>query len=172
MNIIFIILFIIIIYIYSNYKKNNVFDSNTPYNNNTTELNIFIPKTEWLKSYNLNEYNRFIHYCNKLQELSINTISPNPYDKIVHFKSKIINIFHSLIHSLNNSKDINLFNQQLSDLEDILIKYTSINNNLYRLYNRINPINDQSKLNLTNSLEEDNFNPKTNYNYDWVSDTK
>jgi hypothetical protein len=154
-------------YIYTKYKSNDNFDSETPYRTDMYELNMFIPQTVWLKEYNLNEYNRFIHYCDKLQDLNFNTRSPNPYEKMILYKNKIINIFHSLIHSLRNIDDIKLFNKQLSDLEDILIKYTSINNNLYRLYNRINPINDQSKLNLTDSLEEDHFNPYINYNYDW-----
>ena len=169
MSIIFVILIIIIIYIYSKYNSNtNVFDSKTPYKMDMRELNDFVPQTEWIKEYNNTEYDRFIHYCDKLKDLNTN---PHPYEKMVLYKNKIINIFHSLIHSLKNIDDINLFNRQLSDLEDILIKYISINNNLFRFYNRINPINNQSKLNLTNSLEEDHRNPYINYKYDWVGDT-
>jgi hypothetical protein len=168
MNMIFIILIIVIFYIYSTYTSNsNGFDSNTPYSINMNGLNNFIAHTSWLREYNVTEYNRFLHYCKKLTKLSENTNSPFPYEKIITYKTTIINIFHSLIHSLNKSDDINLFNQQLSDLEDILIKHVSINNNLYRLYNRINPVNDQSKLNVTNILEEDHSNPKMNYRYDW-----
>lgn len=149
----YLLLIIIVIYIISFVQNKK------PIINN--QLDIFLIESEWLKPFNVIEWNRFIKTINKFKNERYN------YNKKYTLYKNVINIFHSLIHKLNNSSQMEKFNRQLEQLDNLLIKYMKSENNVYKFNIRMSPISNESDLALTDSLQEDPYDPKINRSYDW-----
>ena len=149
----YLILIIFVVYLISFVQNKD------PLINN--QLDNFLIDSEWLKPFNVIEWNRFIKTINKFKN------ERNDYNKKYTLYKNVINIFHSLIHKLNNSSQMEKFNNQLEKLDNLLIKYMKSENNAYKFNIRMSPISNESDLALTDNLQEDPFNPKINKSYDW-----
>jgi len=124
------------------------------------KLDLFLVDAEWLKPYNVIEWNRFVTMVNKFKEC-------DDYNKKYNLYKSTINIFHSLVHKLNNSSQMEKFNTQLEQLDNTLIKYMKSENNIYKFNIRMSPISNESDLAITDSLQEDPYDPRINQSYDW-----
>ena len=149
----YLILIIFVVYLISFVQNKD------PLINN--QLDNFLIDSEWLKPLNVIEWNRFIKTINKFKN------ERNDYNKKYTLYKNVINIFHSLIHKLNNSSQMEKFNNQLEKLDNLLIKYMKSENNAYKFNIRMSPISNESDLALIDNLQEDPFNPKINKSYDW-----
>lgn len=149
----YLLLIVLVIFI-ANFVQNK-----TPLINN--QLDEFLIDSEWLKSFNVIEWNRFIKTINKFKN------ERNDYNKKYNLYKNVINIFHSLVHKLNNSSQMEKFNNQLEKLDNLLIKYMKSENNVYKFNIRMSPISNESDLALTDNLQEDPFDLKINKSYDW-----
>ncbi len=125
-------------------------------------IKTFLIDARWLHNYNVLEWNRLLRLVDKFSNES-------DYDKAYTLSKTIINIFHSFIHSMSSSTDMNLFNSQLDMLTDLMNKSMTKMNRSKKLSQVLQPITDQSQLSLiTNgNLLEDPRDPNINLSYDW-----
>ena len=155
-RIILLFILLIIVFLYNDGKK--TLKGNTI--SHLDPLDRWVKSIHWTKHKNNLEYGKVLKLIAKLKKT-------DKYDEIERLCPMITNNFQAVIHSLANGKDITLFNKKLNELEDILAKYLSINNNLLRLSNKLSPITTQSPMHITSSLEEQPNKSIDNLNWSW-----